>query len=133
MSTIEDVATSFASSLALASDDVMDISELPGAKTRCGQQSYLLAHPLTPKLFTVPDLQRHFKCIWVLNATFKVQKRAEKWYVFSFDMRKDRNKVLKGGLWYFKWTPIVIHQFAWMNCSFGLCCSIYRRHWRSKT
>ncbi|KAM5572397.1 hypothetical protein ABKV19_012454 [Rosa sericea] len=111
MATIDDVAASFASSLALLGDDVVDISKMPGADTRRGSQAYLLARPLTPKPFTAPDLQRHFKRIWVLNAAFKVQERAQKRFVISFDLRKDRNKVLRGGPWYFQRAPVIIHEY----------------------
>ncbi|XP_062021336.1 uncharacterized protein LOC133737874 [Rosa rugosa] len=111
MATIDEVAASFASSLALLGDDVVDLSKMSGADTRRESQAYLLARPLTSKPFTAPDLQRHFKRVWVLNAAFTVQERAQKLFVIAFDLRKDRNKVLKGGPWYFQRAPVVIHDY----------------------
>ncbi|XP_061993559.1 uncharacterized protein LOC133711453 [Rosa rugosa] len=110
-SSIDAVTASFATSLALAGEDVVDISRLHGSAPQRISQSLLLAKPLTAKPFATSDLQRHFQRVWVLDSRFKVQERAHKNFVFAFDLRKDRNRVLWGGPWYFNRTPMIIQEY----------------------
>ncbi|XP_062028351.1 uncharacterized protein LOC133744227 [Rosa rugosa] len=111
MSVIDDVTASFATSLALAGGDVVDLSHMAEANVRRGSQAYLLARSLTAKPFGGAYLQRHLRRVWVLEQGFKVQDRSQNRFVIAFDLRKDKNKVIKGGPWYFNRAPIIMQDY----------------------
>ncbi|PRQ21795.1 hypothetical protein RchiOBHm_Chr7g0243191 [Rosa chinensis] len=96
--TMEDVTASFAASLALATNEVVDLSRSANSAARRGSQAYLLAWPLTTKPAPLQDLRRFFRCVWVLEKDFKIQERPENRFVIAFDLKRDSNKVLRGGL-----------------------------------
>nr|XP_011457626.1 PREDICTED: uncharacterized protein LOC105349503 [Fragaria vesca subsp. vesca] len=109
--TIDDVTASFSTSLALASKEVLDVSRRSSAAQHRNTQSYLLVKPLVPKRVDLADLQQTFKRIWKLNGKFKVQSRPTGLFMFSFDLRRDRNRVLWGGPWYYLRAPMVVQEY----------------------
>ncbi|XP_024171540.1 uncharacterized protein LOC112177483 [Rosa chinensis] len=110
MSSIDAVTASFATSLALAGNDFVDITKKEGGAQRRATQSYLLAKPLAPKP-VLNDLRQLFRRIWVLEAGFRIQQRAEDRFLISFDLRQDRNKVLRGCPWRYQKAPAILHIF----------------------
>ncbi|XP_024172097.1 uncharacterized protein LOC112178132 [Rosa chinensis] len=66
---------------------------------------------MTAKPFGGADLQRHFRRIWVRERGFKIQDRPQNRFVISFDLKKDKNKVLKGGTWYFNKAPVILQDY----------------------
>ncbi|XP_062013748.1 uncharacterized protein LOC133730088 [Rosa rugosa] len=115
MTSIDEVTASFAASLALAGSDVVDISHLNGSDRRSNSQAFLLAKPMTKKQFGTQDLQRHFRRIWIIDGAFKVHDSTQGRFVFSFDLKRDRNKVLRGGPWYFNKAPVLLQHYDGME------------------
>ncbi|KAL6146657.1 hypothetical protein ACLB2K_057335 [Fragaria x ananassa] len=108
---IDEVIASSATSLALAGDGVLDVSRRSGANLRRNSQAYLLVKPLAPKCVNPADLQQTFRRIWRTDGKFKVQQRPQGLFLFSFDMKRDRNRVLWGGPWYYLRAPMVIQDY----------------------
>ncbi|KAL6182749.1 hypothetical protein ACLB2K_044162 [Fragaria x ananassa] len=108
---IDYVTVSFVASLALAGKDVLDVSRRSRAAQRRNTQSYLLAKPLISKRVDLADLQQTFKRIWTLNGKFKVQARPAGLFLFSFDLKRDQNRVLWGGPWYYLRMPMIVQEY----------------------
>ncbi|XP_062017581.1 uncharacterized protein LOC133733938 [Rosa rugosa] len=108
---MDDVTASFAASLALATNEVVDLSRSANSAARRGSQAYLLARPLAAKPAPLQDLRRFFRRVWVLEKDFKIQERPENRFVIAFDLKRDRNKVLRGGPWRFNQAPVVMQEY----------------------
>ncbi|KAL6184375.1 hypothetical protein ACLB2K_045777 [Fragaria x ananassa] len=70
---IDEVTASFATSLALAGDGVLDVLSRLGANLHRNSQAYLLAKPLAQKCVNPADLQQTFRKIWCTEGKFKLQ------------------------------------------------------------
>ncbi|KAM5555296.1 hypothetical protein ABKV19_023279 [Rosa sericea] len=95
-SSIDAVTASFAASLALAREDVIDISRMNGSAPQRISQSCPLAKP-----FAAPELHRHFWQVWVLDGHFKVQERALR--NFEYDGLMAPSTVKMESLFFWVW------------------------------
>ncbi|KAM5578331.1 hypothetical protein ABKV19_008576, partial [Rosa sericea] len=57
------------------------------------------------------DLRWFFCRVWVLEKDFKIQERPKNRFVIAFDLKRDRNKVLRGGPWRFNQAPVVMQEY----------------------
>ncbi|KAL6227843.1 hypothetical protein ACLB2K_001799 [Fragaria x ananassa] len=57
------------------------------------------------------ELKRFCGRVWILERNFQIQERPNNIFIISFDLIKDRNKVLRGGLWWYQQVPIVIQLY----------------------
>ncbi|KAL6129023.1 hypothetical protein ACLB2K_072376 [Fragaria x ananassa] len=57
------------------------------------------------------ELKRLCGKVWILERKFQIQERPNNIFIISFDLIKDRNKVLRGGPWWYQQVPIMIQLY----------------------
>ncbi|KAL6185897.1 hypothetical protein ACLB2K_042019 [Fragaria x ananassa] len=111
MSSIDTVTASFATSLALADGGkASDLGKIRGGPVRRSSQSFLLAKPLTRRVVDPEAFKSHFARAWVVQRNFRIQERGDLFLV-SFESKKDRTKILKGGAWCFDCAPVCLEVY----------------------
>ncbi|MDD0148528.1 DUF4283 domain-containing protein, partial [Shigella flexneri] len=57
-------------------------------------------------------LKAYFHRTWMVDKNFRVQEKVGDVFLFSFELIRDRNKVLRGGLvWYFDRAPVCFEEY----------------------
>ncbi|PRQ55096.1 hypothetical protein RchiOBHm_Chr1g0320861 [Rosa chinensis] len=112
MASIDAVTASFAASLALADGGkAPDLGRIGGGSVRRSSHSFLLGKPLTRKPVDPSAFKAHFLRTWLVDKEFRVQERADNHFLFSFGSVRDRNKVLKGGVWCYDHAPVCLEEY----------------------
>ena len=57
------------------------------------------------------ELKRFCGRVWILERKFQIQERPNNIFIISFDLIKDRDKVLRGGPWWYQQVPVVIQLY----------------------
>ncbi|KAK9931151.1 hypothetical protein M0R45_018444 [Rubus argutus] len=116
MASIEAVTASFAASMALAEGrKPVDIGRLAGGSAKQTSQAFLLGRVFTHKAVEIQALRSHFRRIWVLEKPFRIQEKPEGRFLFSFDDKGDKRRVLRGGPWSFAKAHLALEDYDGIN------------------